>query len=244
MKATVLGIAIALVLAASPAAAGARPLLGPARPRAGETVSATVASTNWAGYAATGSSGAFSSVSASWAQPDVKCSNGETSYAAFWVGLDGYGSGTVEQIGTASECRSGKPVYYAWYEVYPKQAGRCSISINAGDPIDASVEYRSGSFRLALSNGSATCRAGAKASHRFERSSAEVIVEAPSSNHGPKGTLDLANFGSVSFSGATANGDPLAKADPDKIVMRSADTVKARPSKLSKARFSVDWVSA
>jgi Peptidase A4 family len=237
VSAWALGTATALLLASSApahAATAARDHL----------VRATVSSANWAGYAASGSSGDFSSVSASWRQPRVACSKGETSYAAFWVGLDGYGSRTVEQIGTASECRSGKPASYAWYEVYPKKGARCSITVDAGDRIDASVEYRSGGFKLALSDGSSTCRTSAKAGRRFERSSAEVIVEAPSSNHGPKGTLDLADFGSVSFSGTSVDGDPLARADPDKVIMRSADRVKARPSKLRRDRFSVDWLGA
>src|SRR5580693_1467505 len=53
----------------------------------------TVTSTNWSGYAATG--GPFTSVSADWVQPAGNCSTGDQ-YAAFWVGLDGYSSATVE----------------------------------------------------------------------------------------------------------------------------------------------------
>jgi Peptidase A4 family len=221
-----------LLLVSPPVAAEASP--GP--------VSPTVASRNWAGYASAGSAGSFSSISARWTQPRVACPKRESSYAAFWVGLDGYGSKTVEQIGTASECRSGKPVSYAWYEIYPKHGQRCSITIDPGDRIDASVLDRSGRFELRLSDGSRICRVSARAGHRYERSSAEVIVEAPSSNHGPKGTLDLANFGSVSFTRARANGDPLAKIGPDRVVMRSPNEVKARPGRLRKARFSVAWL--
>ena len=40
-------------------------------------------STNWSGYAVTGSK--FTSVSASWTQPKVTCSG--TAYSSFWVGL-------------------------------------------------------------------------------------------------------------------------------------------------------------
>ena len=48
---------------------------------------ASTTSTNWAGYADTGSNGAFSSVSTTFVQPSVSCSSG-TTYSAFWVGLE------------------------------------------------------------------------------------------------------------------------------------------------------------
>ena len=44
--------------------------------------------------------------------------------SAFWVGLDGYSSTSVEQLGTDSDCVSGKPSYYAWYEMYPNPSVR------------------------------------------------------------------------------------------------------------------------
>ena len=71
---------------------------GPAAVRlARRTVSA-----NWSGYAAAGR--AFRSVSASWTQPAARCRHG-AAYASFWVGLDGYRSRSVEQIGTDAEDR-------------------------------------------------------------------------------------------------------------------------------------------
>jgi hypothetical protein len=62
----------------------------------------SVSSSNWVGYAATGAAGSFTSVSASWTQPTASCATG-SQYAAFWVGLDGYTSKTVEQIGTEAD---------------------------------------------------------------------------------------------------------------------------------------------
>ena len=80
-------------------------------------------STNWSGYAVTGPDGSVTDVKGSWKVPDVVCSSPGTpnSYASFWVGIDGYGSNTVEQIGTDSDCSGGNAVYYAWYEFYPHQ---------------------------------------------------------------------------------------------------------------------------
>ena len=83
-----------VVFAALAGAAFAAPRIEPPHP--GRAASGAT-SLNWAGYSATGSS--FTSVTATWTQPAVKARTAET-YAAFWVGLDGDGSDTVEQIGT------------------------------------------------------------------------------------------------------------------------------------------------
>lgn len=74
----------------------------------------TANSENWSGYAVTGSS--FTNATASWFVPTVNCSKTPNTYAAFWVGIDGYSSNTVEQTGTDSDCDGASPSYYAWYE--------------------------------------------------------------------------------------------------------------------------------
>jgi hypothetical protein len=206
----------------------------------------TAYSTNWAGYAASVSAGDFSNVSANWSQPAVTCASGETSYSSYWVGLDGYNSKTVEQIGTASDCKNGKPTYYAWYEMYPKFGAICSLEVSPGDAIAASVSYDRGSGQITakLVDGSHTCTATAKSTGSMARSSAEVIVEAPSSNHGPGSTLGLADFGTVTFTGATVDGAKFARSSPDEIIMGTTDSVKAQPSSLTKGRFSVTWKSS
>ena len=73
-------------------------------------------SLNWSGYASINST--FSDVAGSWVQPAATC-NGKSTYSSFWVGLDGYSSSTVEQLGTEADCSHGKPVYYGWWEMFP-----------------------------------------------------------------------------------------------------------------------------
>src|SRR6478736_5602393 len=76
--------ALALFLVfAYPATAGAHSIVRHGAPNHRITRST---STNWAGYSAT--SGTFTSVSATWKQPAVKCT-ADTAYSSFWVGLDG-----------------------------------------------------------------------------------------------------------------------------------------------------------
>ena len=199
-------------------------------------------STNWSGYAATG--GPFTSVSASWTQPSATCGTGETSYSSFWVGLDGYSSNTVEQTGTDADCSSGTPQYYAWYEMYPKFPVNLSSSSNPvapGDSMSASVTVGAGGkFTLTISD--STRHWAFTTTQRLNKaslSSAEVIAEAPSSRGG---VLPLANFGTVNFSGASANGVSLSTFNPDGITMQSGSTVKAQPSGISSTgSFSVAW---
>jgi hypothetical protein len=171
----------------------------------------------------------------------VTCAAGETSYSSFWVGLDGYTSNTVEQTGTDSDCVNGTPTYYAWYEMYPKQSGRLTIPVSAGDTVSASVTSTpDGTFTLTMSvNGASQTITGSN--RHAALSSAEVITEAPSSNHGPRGTLGLANFGTVSFGDATVDGAPLSAASSDEITMVSGSTVRAQPSPLKTDSFSVTW---
>ena len=197
-------------------------------------------SSNWSGYAVAG--GTYSSVSASWTQPAVNCSTTPTGWSSFWVGLDGDTSSTVEQTGTEADCSSGRAVYSAWFEMYPKFPTTYSAPVAAGDHFSASVTTDGrGTFSLTLAD--TTQGWTQQTTQRLKRArlaSAEVIAEAPSSSGG---VLPLADFGSVGFSGATVNGAPLSNSTPgiDPITMVSGSTVKAQPSAVSNGSFSITW---
>ncbi len=167
-------------------------------------------STNWSGYAA--ATGTYTSVAASWTQPAGKCTRADQ-YAAFWVGLDGYSSSSVEQTGSEVDCVGGSAEYYAWYEMYPGPSANYSNTARAGDRFNASVTYEGNDeFSLYIadttqgwSHITVASLAGAA------RSSAEVIVEAPCCTAGG-GILPLADFGTVSVTRSTANGAALGNA--------------------------------
>ena len=119
-----------------------------ASPRGG--ISHQAESTNWSGYAAT--TGTYTSVSASWTQPTGTCSRGDQ-YAAFWVGLDGYSSSSVEQTGSEVDCVGRTAEYYAWYEMYPNPSVNYSNTVRPGDHFSASVTYTGGnSFSLYIAD--------------------------------------------------------------------------------------------
>jgi hypothetical protein len=176
--------------------------------RGGPTFARTegeVESTNWSGYAAT--SGTYTSATASWTQPAGKCTSGDQ-YAAFWVGLDGYSSDTVEQTGSEVDCVGRTAEYYAWYEAYPAASKDYSNTVKAGDQFTATVSYLGASGR----NGSEFSLTIADTTQKWsnttdvtvngaERSSAEVIAEAPCCTFGG-GILPLTDFGTVNFTGS------------------------------------------
>jgi hypothetical protein len=201
-------------------------------------------STNWSGYAVSGS-GPYKSVSSSWIQPAVDCATTPTGYSSFWVGLDGDTTGTVEQTGTEADCSSGKAVYYGWYEMYPKYPVNYSNPVSPGDSMSASVTFVGrGSFQLTLSD--ATQGWTQTTQQRLKSAtlgSAEVIAEAPSSR---SGVLPLADFGTANFSAATVNGASMASLsglDPITMVS-SSGAVEAKPSSMSKSgSFSDQWYS-
>jgi hypothetical protein len=54
--------------------------------------------------------------------------------------------------------------------------------------------------------------------------------------------LPLTNFGTVSFSGTTVNGQPIGSYNPDRIDMVSGSTTKAQTSSLNGGTsFGVTW---
>ena len=155
-------------------------------------------STNWSGYAVTGSS--FTSSKASWVVPTVTCSKTPNTYAAFWTGLDGWTSDTVEQTGTDSDCDGTTPSYYAWYEFYPNPSYLISsVKVAPGDKMSASVTYSGSEFTITITN-ETTGKSYSKSAKvsGAKRSSAEWIAEAPCcTNSG--GILPLSDFGTVDF---------------------------------------------
>ncbi len=220
----------------------------------GGTVTPTTSS-NWGGYAVetclnSPASGVVSDVKGTWTEPSVTCTAGETAYSSFWVGIDGYSSGTVEQTGTDSDCHSGTPTYYAWYEMYPKSSVNIALTILPGDTISAEVHYQgSGNFVLTLTDvTSGQTFQTTKMLKHADRSSAEWIDEAPSGG----GILPLADFGTVHFSNCAVtlngvSGSIVGSAwQTAQITMSSSGTVKATTSAVTSpyTAFSATWVSS
>jgi hypothetical protein len=142
-------------------------------------------------------------------QPRATCSENETSFAYFWVGL---GSNVnLEQIGTASICLNGNPEYLAWWQLVGRSeaeggqevqvfmrdspectsaltseieelfARDCPLPVEPGDRISAEVSFvGNDSFSLILENTTQNWRR--ETTQIFtgaERETAFWIAEAP-----------------------------------------------------------------
>jgi hypothetical protein len=201
-------------------------------------------SSNWAGYVVKGF-GPYTTVSVNWTQPRVDCEKTPSAYSAFWVGIDGDTSNTVEQTGSEANCFGGSASYGGWYEMFPKRPFIYSNPVAPGDSFAASViSGTRGRFQLTLTDvtqhwSQTTTQKRRSAKH----ASAEVIAEAPSSH---RSVLPLADFTSVGFSAASVNGSPFSASTPgiEPLTMASGATVKATPSALSGGSFSVTWQHA
>lgn len=200
---------------------------------------------NWSGYAA--DSGTYTSVSASWTQPAGTCTSRSAQYSSFWVGLDGYNDGSVEQDGTDTDCSSGKPVYYGWYETYPNPSYNFGKTVKAGDAMSASTTYEgSNKFKLVLSDATqGWSSTTTQTVSGVTRSSAEVIIEAPCCTSAGN-ALPLADFGTVHFTNSLVNGSAIGNTDPEQIYMTglTGDTRDTVTALTGGEAFSGTWKAA
>jgi Peptidase A4 family len=170
----------------------------------------TSQSSNWAGYAAHHTGVNFSKVVGEWVQPTAACTAGQPTYSSVWVGLGGYSlsSKALEQIGTELDCsRSGHAVSSAWYELVPAASHTIRLAVAPGDRVRATVAVSGHQVQLTLAD--LTRHRSFTKSVRasvLDTTSADWIVEAPAVcvNQDSCQTLPLADFGSASFSLASA----------------------------------------
>jgi Peptidase A4 family len=199
-----------------------------------------VQSTNWSGYADTSST--FTTVTGSWTEPAVTCGSRGTD-AVFWVGIDGFTSGSVEQDGTFAECSGGSAFYFTWWEMFPTNAIQVvGSSVVPGDSITSSVVRSGTSYTLKVTDSThpANSFSTTQSCSNCANSSAEWIAEAPSSGT----VLPLANFGTWTLNNATVNSGTISSFPDDEITMvDSRGRVKALPGPLSSSgnSFQVTW---
>lgn len=214
----------------------------PSRPE-GQT---KVESTNWSGYADTGSS--FSKVSARWTEPSASCSSGAEQLAAFWVGIDGYSSDSVEQDGTLIECYRGRAYQYTWWEMYPTNDIQVvGQTLAGGDAITSTVTRSGTSYTLTVTDSTHTADSFTETEtcSSCANSSAEWIAEAPSSS---SSVYPLADFGSWTASNAsvtegTTSGVISSFTDDEITMVDTSGRTKALPGSLNSSgnSFSVNW---
>ncbi|KAI1325101.1 peptidase A4 family-domain-containing protein [Xylariaceae sp. FL0255] len=166
----------------------------------------TVESDNWSGAALVTSgvtevSGTFTIPKPS--APSGGSSNGEYCGAA-WVGIDGYNDDDLIQTGVLWCVEGGSYLYEAWYEYLPASLVEYSgITVTNGESVTVTAT------KTGTNSGVTTLTAGGKeVTHTFSGESspipgdsAEWIVEDFESGDS---LVPFANFGTVTFTGATA----------------------------------------
>jgi len=166
---------------------------------------ASLASRNWAGYVTFKSNGKtdFNGVTSTWVQPAVTC-EAKNAWTVFWAGLDGWGSGTVEQGGSSAQCIGGVPDYTVWWEMFPTNSIQTMFEINPGDTISATVTYAPSTKKFTInvrdvtSGKSFTRNEKCAKGEDCGRVSAEAIAE-DVGKFGGSTYFPLADYGSVQF---------------------------------------------
>ncbi len=206
-----------------------------------------VESTNWSGYADTGSG--FTTVTGKWTEPTATCTS-TTSLAAFWVGIDGFSSESVEQDGTLIECDGGSAFYFTWWEMYPSNDIQVvGDTLAPGDAISASVVRSGDSYTLKLTDSThpANSFTTTQTCSDCANSSAEWIAEAPCclSNGNVYPLTEFTKFvvGSASVKTASESGTISSFTDDEITMVDGSGNVLAKPGNLNSTgkSFGVTW---
>jgi hypothetical protein len=193
----------------------------------------------WAGYAVTGG-GPYTTITGSWVVPAMTCSHGSGD-ASPWVGIDGWGNDTVEQIGIDLDCYGGKGSYHPWVEMYPGPSDYFAEPVHAGDTLTASVSVSGGTWTLTERDAAAgwTRTFRRRPKHPPQQASAEAIVEDVGNGAAPP----VPDFNTVNFRAVSVDGTSLAAAGSDhQTTLERNSTLLSRESALSGGDFSVTWL--
>jgi hypothetical protein len=182
--------------------------------------SAGWSSSNWSGYA---KSGSYSSATAQWVVPSVSATKGST-YSSAWVGIDGFTNSSLIQTGTESDYYNGSAHYNAWWEILPAaETPISSITVHPLDVMTASITKGTGSsWTITITDQTNGQSFTTQQSYSGPGASVEWIEEAPTVG-GRVATL--AHYSSPdTFDPGTANGgNPgLTASDSGVMVQRRA----------------------
>jgi hypothetical protein len=192
---------------------------------------------NWSGYALT--SGTYTSATFAWVVPTVTfiayASTPGFESSSTWVGIGGFSTGDLIQLGTEQYVASnGSAIYRAWTEVLPANevyisgctpAGKSSCPVSAGDAMTASLTCTSNctannsstTWTLAMADSTQGWSFTGNFTYASCLCSAEWIQEAPSYNNN---IVPMPNYGVQAFNNLTVNGgNPNLSLSADGIIL-------------------------
>lgn len=192
-------------------------------------------SSNWSGYALSGSSNSYNDITSSWRVPTVLNQGQGSAYSSTWVGIDGFNNQNLIQTGTEQDYVNGSPVYYAWWQVMPNSETEITTANNGsaatvkpGDQMSAHLHNNgNGTWTVTIQDQTAGWIYNTTQNYSGPASSAEWIEEAPSVGGQQS---DLANYGYTIISNETVNGQTPKLTPQEAGVMVQNNTLTSVPS--------------
>ena len=197
-------------------------------------------SLNWAGYIDRG--GPFTAVAGTFNVPSIAAGSSGTDVAE-WIGVDGDSNTDLIQAGVAQTTQpfTGRQQVYAWWEILPDPETRISMPVAAGDRVTVSIaQTQPGTWTIRIADATNGHDFQTTLAYGGEASSAEWIVEAPTTGRGTQ--TSLATFTpSVTFTNLAATG-AVSEVAAVQMVQRSVAVATASP--LGATGFTVAYGSA
>jgi Peptidase A4 family len=141
-----------------------------------------IGSANWAGYLQyTPHAKTFTAVEDTWVVPTVETSVSGDEYSADWVGIGGYKSAALLQVGTIEDNLDHHATYSAWSEILPAPAVTMSgLLISPGDRIETWIEeIATGRWQMTVVDLTTGAIGGRTVDYTSTDQSAEAILERP-----------------------------------------------------------------
>lgn len=183
-------------------------------------------SSNWSGYAITGSG--YNTITGNWTVPAVQASTKAT-YSSTWIGIDGFNNSNLIQTGTEQDYYNGSVHYDAWWEILPAaETVIPSMTITPGDHMSASIQNKgSGQWSITIQDVTRNESFTTTQNYTGPQTSAEWIQEAP--QVGGR-VAPLAKYGTVTMDPGTVNGANPHLTAADGGVMIQSNTQVSTPS--------------
>ncbi len=198
-------------------------------------------STNWSGYVAGG--GPFAGASGTFTVPELAAASSET-VTSEWVGIDGVTQSALIQAGVQEDYSpsTGLVDTSAWWEILPApETPITTMQVSPGDSVTVSIAQVSGTvWSIAVTDGTTGRTFATRQVYTGTGSSAEWIVEAPTSLSGIQETLG-AYSPPVSFTNLGASGPQTTLVA---VSMVQGGSTVSTPSAMTAAGFSVSYDGA
>jgi hypothetical protein len=225
--------AVGVVLAGAMMVGGPGPSLGDAVGAGSSPVLAPIWSsaqlTNWAGYARTDETTAYTQATDTFVVPTVDTTITGTQIVSDWVGIGGVETGDwLVQAGIQMVNLKGTAYYTAWTEVYPHPEKTLQLAVEPGDSVTVTVTHaKTNRWLLRVQDGTQIGQRSVRVNHKKALGgSVEVIEERPCIKapcDAPNEFAHLAQTSDVTFAPGSFSTTPWPRTPVDSPLLISGD---------------------